>query len=224
MKTIARISGFGYLAIFISGFYANFAVVENLIDLSDATKTYQNISEDPSQLFYGILGFVVMIFFDAVLVWTLYLLLKGVNKRVSQLASLFRFVNVLFFGVALYNLILAYSIIAQPVVESINAEMKIMGLVQNFDKIWIIGLIFFGIHLALLGYLIIKSAFIPNWLGILLMLASAGYIIDGFANLYLPSYENYQQVFMLIVVIPGVVGEFSFTLWLLLKRKFEENK
>lgn len=221
MKTIARISGFAYLAIFISGFYANFAVVENLIDLGDAAKTFQNLSGNPSQLFYGILGFGVMIFFDAVLVWTLYLLLQGVNKRLSQVASFFRFINVIFFGVALYNLILAYSIVVQPGLDSLNAETKIMDLVQSFNKIWIIGLIFFGIHLVILGYLTIRSSFIPNWLGILLMLASAGYIVDGLANLFLPSYENYQHVFMLIVVIPGVIGEFSFTLWLLLKRKFE---
>jgi hypothetical protein len=91
---------------------------------------------------------------------------------------------------------------------------------QSFDRTWIIGLIFFGVHLAMLGFLILKSSKVPNWIGYLLMLASAGYVIDGFAKLYLPAYEDLQNIFMLIVVIPGVAGEFSLTVWLLFNRKY----
>ena len=38
--------------------------------------------------------------------------------------------------------------------------------------------IFFGLHLALLGYLIFKSGYIPRILGILLAIAGLGYLID----------------------------------------------
>lgn len=219
MKTIARISGISYLFIFITGFYSNFAVVESLIDLSDAAITFENISKHPDQLFNGIIGFVFMILFDAVLVWTLYQLLQDVNRRLSLSASVFRLINVIFFGIALSKLIMVYMLVSET--EPHTSPDHVLMLVQSFDRIWIIGLIFFGVHLALLGILIVKSTIVPNWLGILLIIAAAGYVIDGFANLYLPAYEDLQNIFMLIVVVPGVVGEFSFTIWLLFNRKYE---
>ncbi len=33
----------------------------------------------------------------------------------------------------------------------------------------------------------------------------------------LANYADYKEVFTMIVVIPGVVGELSFTVWLLVK-------
>lgn len=219
MKTIARISGIAYLFIFITGFYANFAVVESLIDISDASLTFENISKHPGQFFNGIIGFVIMILFDALLVWTLYKLLEDVNRRLSLLASGFRLINVLFFGMALSKLITVYLLMNGSVLGDTSPE-RVLVLVQSFDRIWIIGLIFFGVHLALLGFLIIKSSIVPNWLGYLLIIASAGYVIDGVANLYYDAYEAFENIFMLIVVIPGVLGEFSLTIWLLFNRKY----
>jgi hypothetical protein len=219
MKNISRISGIAYLFIFITGFYANFAVVESLIDLSDASITFENISKNPGQLFNGIIGFVIMILADALLVWTLYKLLENVNQRLSLLASAFRLINVIFFGLALSKLIMVYGLMNGANLGDASPE-SILALVQSFDRTWIVGLIFFGVHLAMLGFLILKASKVPNWIGYLLMLASAGYVIDGFANLYLPAYEDLQNIFMLMVVIPGVAGEFSLTIWLLFNRKY----
>jgi len=219
MKSISRISGIAYLFIFITGFYANFAVVESLIDLSDASITFENISKNLGQLFNGIAGFVIMILADALLVWTLYKLLKNVNRKLSLLASAFRLINVIFFGLALSKLIIVYVLMNGSDTGDASPD-RVLMLVQSFDRIWIVGLIFFGVHLMMLGFLILRSNTVPNWIGYLLMLASAGYVIDGLANLFLPAYEDLQNIFMLIVVVPGVVGEFSLTVWLLFNRKY----
>ena len=92
-----------------------------------------------------------------------------------------------------------------------------MTLLDAFNNTWLIGLIFFGIHLYLLSYLIIKSNYIPKILGVLLFIASVGYLVDSFASFLLPSYKNYQEIFLLIVLVPGIIGELSFCLWLLVK-------
>ena len=68
-----------------------------------------------------------------------------------------------------------------------------------------------------LGYLIFKSGYIPKIIGIFLIIASLGYLTDSFANFLLDNYSDYKEIFMLIVVIPGVIGELSFTLWLLIR-------
>ena len=60
-----------------------------------------------------------------------------------------------------------------------------------------------------------RKVFIPWFLGILLMLAGAGYVIDTLANAFLANYDDYATVFLLIVAVPSVVGELAFTIWLL---------
>ena len=92
-----------------------------------------------------------------------------------------------------------------------------MLLLKAFNNTWLIGLIFFGLHLFVLGYLIVKSGIVPRILGILLIVASLGYLTDSFANILLPNYAGYKEMFLLIVAVPGVIGELSFSLWLLFK-------
>jgi hypothetical protein len=93
----------------------------------------------------------------------------------------------------------------------------VMLSLEAFNSTWLIGLIFFGLHLALLGYLIVKSTYVNSIIGFLLIVAAAGYLIDSFANFMLPNYDDYADIFMAIVAIPGVVGELSLTFWLLIK-------
>lgn len=99
-------------------------------------------------------------------------------------------------------------------------DKKVLRLAA-FNNTWLVGLIFFAIHLFLLGYLIIKSGYIPKFIGFLLIAASAGYLSDSFANFLLRDYDAYKNIFMLIVVIPGVAGELSLTMWLLLTGVFK---
>jgi len=45
-----------------------------------------------------------------------------------------------------------------------------------------ISFLFFGLHIFLIGYLIVKSEFIPKILGILLTIALIRYGVDSFGN------------------------------------------
>ena len=47
-----------------------------------------------------------------------------------------------------------------------------------FQHIYDLGLFLFGIHLALLGFLSLRSDFIPKVVGVLLVVAGAGYASD----------------------------------------------
>lgn len=96
-------------------------------------------------------------------------------------------------------------------------EAEVMMSIKSFNNTWLIGLIFFGLHLFVLGYLIIKYVVVPKIIGVLLMIASMGYLIDSFANFLLINYAQYQDIFLLIVAVPGVIAELTFSLWLLFK-------
>ena len=68
-------------------------------------------------------------------------------------------------------------------------------------------LVFFGVYCLLIGYLVIRSAFLPRILGALMMFGGLGWM----------TYLSPQLVDHLVPynMLPGVLGEVSLTLWLL---------
>jgi len=221
LNKIARIAGIGYLVIFVTGIFANFFVLESIVEPNDAATTYNNILENTLQFRIGFLSFVVMVVFDVILTWALYLIFEPVNRNLALFGAWFRLVNTAIFGVALFALFNVLHLTSGEeylnIFEPAQLQAKVMLAIENFNNIWLIGLLFFGIHLAALGYLIIQSKFIAKFIGILLIIASLGYVIDSVAHFMMPNYNDYKDIFSMIVVIPGVVGEFSLTLWLLIR-------
>ena len=218
---ISKLAGFGYLAIFITGFFANFFVLERLVDLENASLTATNILANELLFRTGIFSFILMVVFDIVLAWALYILLKPVDKNLSLLSGWLRLVNSTVFGVALYHLFSMLRVLngAGYLKAFVPDQLQAMVLMSfnSFNDTWLVGLVFFGLHLLALGYLIFKSGYIPRIIGVLLVIAGFGYLADSFANFILINYNDYKNVFQAVVIIPGVVGELSLTFWLLFK-------
>ena len=220
-KSISRGAGFGYLIIFITGIFSNFFVIENLIIPGNAVATANNIIGNDFLFRIGILSFIIMVLFDVLLAWALYVILIPVNKNLSLLSGWLRLINSAIFAIAIYNLFSVLQILSgaeyMKVFETGQLYAQMMLLLNTFNNTWLIGLVFFGFHLFILGYLIVKSGYISKTIGVLLIIAGFGYLIDSFANFLLPNYNDYKNIFLMIVVIPGVIGELSFTFWLLFK-------
>jgi hypothetical protein len=221
LKKIARAAGLGYLIIFISGFFANFFVLEGLVVGGDAEATFANIRDNLMQFRWGIFSFLIMVVADVLLAWLLYLLLAPVDKRLSLLSAWLRLVNGAIFGLALFHLFDVLQLFSGADYLTVFAPAGLMAQVMlslgSFNYTWLIGLVFFGLHLLVLGYLVIKSGYLPKVLGFLLLLSALGYLIDSFAQFLMPHYADYQSIFQMIVVVAGVAGEFSLTAWLLVK-------
>ncbi|WP_273273325.1 DUF4386 domain-containing protein [Maribacter polysiphoniae] len=216
MKRIARISAIAYLIIFISGFYANFNVLERLVDHKNPIGSVANLVNNHTQFANGLIGFTIMLVFDVVLVWSLFGLTKYVNKTLSIIASFFRFLHAFFFSMALFKLTEVYLLISRDQYV-VDIHQKILLLLTYYDLFWTIGLLFFSVHLFYLGYLSLKSTSIANGIGYALMVAAIGYFVESMAKSTLANYSDYRVYFETLVVCTGVVGELSFTIWLLFK-------
>jgi hypothetical protein len=101
--------------------------------------------------------------------------------------------------------------------QNSQLQIQVMLFINAFQKMWSFGLIIFGIHLFITGYLVLKSAFIPKVLGILLFIASVSYIFIHIMHLFLPQYDNITAVAETILSLPMAVGELGFGVWLLIK-------
>lgn len=70
-------------------------------------------------------------------------------------------------------------------------------------------LVFFGFYCLLIGYLILKSTFLPRFLGALMVFAGLGWL-----TFLSPSLSKSLSPYNMF---PGVLGEGALTAWLLLK-------
>jgi hypothetical protein len=75
-----------------------------------------------------------------------------------------------------------------------------------------IGLVFFGIDCLLLGWLIVRSTFLPRVLGWLMALAGACYLVNSFAHFLSPPLAD---ILFPWVLFPCLPGEYGLILWLL---------
>lgn len=196
-RKLAIIAGSSYLVIFFAAIFANFFVLESILQEPLVT-----IQEHHVLVRFGILAFLVTVVFDVVVAWALYELYK--NHHLSGLSTLFRMMHAAIMGVAVFTL---------PVALMATTGQEILKQVDIFNFIWLIGLFFFGIHLILLGRIIKK----PGFIVVFLIIAGIMYMVDTSAHFLLQNYDDYSSLFLALVAIPSIIGEMSFAVWLLLK-------
>ena len=170
----------------------------------------------------GISTYLIIIILDVVVAWALYVFLKPINRSLSLLAAWFRLVYSIIFAVALVNYTNVLQLLSgASYLESFGTDQlyaQVMHSITTFNDGWAIGLIFFGLHLALVGYVVIKSVNIPKILGIILVIAGLGYFVDYMCKFLFSNYE------LLISQFVGW-GELLLMFWLIFKGvKMPEKK
>ena len=196
-RQLSLIAGISYLIIFFAAIFANFFVIEAI-----KAEPLVMISTKGMLVRFGILAFLITVVFDVVVAWALFELYK--EHALNTLSTYFRLMHAIIMGVAIYLL---------PQTLSLTSVEGILTQVNNFNTLWLIGLLFFGMHLILLGRIFQRPVFIA----IFLILAGTVYIIDTTANFLMPNYQDYSNIFLTIVAIPSVIGEMSLAIWLIWK-------
>ena len=203
LRTAAIIAGVGLLLMAILSPIAYLNTFQSLVKFDDAALTAQNILNSMGAFRTAIFLLFTVAILDIVVAWALYILLVPANKKLSALAAWLRVIYGGIFIFAISKLYVALQVITPDGTQT-------MSYLKAFQSIWDIGLILFGFHLLVLGYLVFKSGYIPKWLGVFLVLAAVGYIVDGFGKTLSPDYNlNIAQF--------TFVGEVLLIFWLLWK-------
>lgn len=87
-------------------------------------------------------------------------------------------------------------------------------------------MVFYGIVSILRGYLIFQSGYLPKFLGILLALSGAGFVIRNFVLVLAPAHAS-DFLLSDFLLLPTPLAVVALTLWLLVKgvniAKWEEK-
>ena len=212
LRTSAIVAGLGLLFMAILAPIANFGVIEKLIVPGDAASTANNIMASAGLFRIGIVIFLIVAILDVVVAWALYILLKSVNKSLSLLAAWFRVVYAAILAFALSNLLIVLQLLSGSdylkAFETNQLYAQVMLFLNGFTDGWDLGLLIFGLHLMVLGYLAFKSGYITKILGILVIVAGLGYTIDSGGKFLSPNYTLSLSTFTFI-------GEVLLIFWLL---------
>ena len=188
-RTAAIIGGVGLFGMAILAAYANFGVLATLIAPEDAKVTVQNIMASSGSFRLAIISFLVVAILDIVVAWALFVILRSANRSLSMITAWFRIIYAAIFAFSLTKLYGVFRLLTSP--ESSQSDeiySQTMNGIMAFQKGWDIGLILFGLHLLLLGFIAFRFGIIPKWLGALLAIAGLGYLIDSIGILSSPTY------------------------------------
>jgi hypothetical protein len=198
---------------------ANFLVLEGLVVDDDPAATTANIAGSPGLLRLGIVAFLLIVVLDLTLAWALHVVFRSVNRDVSVVMAWFRLGYSVMLGVALVFLVQALALATTPEASARAQAAQTMQAIDAFQTTWFLGLFLFGIHLMLLGALVVNSGYAPRVLGYILAFAGVAYAADTIAQLALSDYSTVSGPLLVLVAVPSMLGEGWLGIWLLTTRR-----
>src|SRR5947208_5589500 len=216
-KRLARIAGVLYLAVGIFGGFAEDFVDLKMYAAGNAAATAGNVVANAGLVRMGVVAHLLDGTFFIFLALTLYILLKHVHKSVARamvvlvaIGASIVCLNTVFEFEGLRTATGAVNLAALGTTGS-NALVLLLLDTQHYGLF--IAQIFFGLSLVPLGYLAYKSAgWFPKWLGVLLIVGGACYLVDLLAQFLVPDFGQNIHAF---ITIPSAIAEISMVLYLL---------
>ncbi|UHO37203.1 DUF4386 domain-containing protein [Chryseobacterium capnotolerans] len=214
----ARLAGFIYLVVIITGFYSLMYVPSQLIVWEDPGLTFRHISSSVSLFRSGIASSMLCYIAFALLPLVLYQLLKGTHKNAARLMVIFAIISV---PISFMNLQSKFSVLTivegadyLKVFDAKQLQAQVMLLLSNYNKGILIVQVFWGLWLFPFGYLVYRSGFLPKILGVFLMLGCWGYIMNVLGRTMISDFSEYA--ISGYVTLPASIGEIGMCLWLLI--------
>jgi len=215
LKRTARIAGLWYLGFALGPFYLLYVPSKTVVH-NDAAATAARVLEHETLYRWGILaetlGAVVFIGLSL----ALYRLFENVDRhRARQLVALvlvsaaLGLVNVVFSAAALLvfrggNALAAFAV---PMREAVG-----MLLIQVHGQANGINQMFWGLWLLPFGWLVVRSRFVPSWIGYWLLLDGVAWVVVSVTWFLAP--ESSDALFRYFQ--PAFLAELAAMLWLLI--------
>jgi len=218
-RATARVAGACYLVTIVAGLLAQGVLSEQLIVGGDAAATAANILSHASRFRVGFATYLVEMAAQIAMTVLLYELFKPVSRRLSLLSAVFgltgcaiKIIARLFY----YAPLLVLS--GMPYLDSFKREQLdslALLFLQINDQGAAIALLFFGFGTLLKGYLVLRSTFLPRFLGVLAIAGGLGWLTFLWPPLG-------RQLFLYVAAV-GLFGSLATIGWFLVVGVDEER-
>jgi hypothetical protein len=190
-KRLARIAGLIYLLVAIFAAFAFDFVYTRLYVPGDAAATAGNVAANSGLVGVGIVADISQSVFWVFLALTLYQLLKGINQPAARAMVVLVAIGA---GVVCLNTVFEYEGMRVATGSSFAAALGpggsnalVLLLLDTQHYGLRVAEAFYGLWLLPLGYLAFKSfGMFPRWMGILLLVGGASWLVDFLAGFLVP--------------------------------------
>lgn len=218
LRTRARRAGFLYLLLALVAPIADLYLPRTFLVAGNAAATARNIAEGVFTYRVWIVSETATNVIMLLVALALYHLLERVDRAYARLMLTLVVVGV---SVSIVNLLLpglALAFVGDGEPLAVFTDRQREALAYTFFRARTLGgqiaTVFWGLWLFPLGALVLRSGFIPRWLGWLLLVGGVSYLGLSIIAITLPSYTRVA----LPVLMPFfLVGELSTIVWLLVK-------
>jgi len=213
----ARVAGAMYLLLFTAPLRLLY-IPSKLFVSGNATATANNIAAQETLFRLGILSDLFTGTAVIFVVLALYRLFKAVDQNLATLMVILGGLMVApIYFLNTLNDAAALLLVRGADFLSVFTKGQLDALAMLFLRLHHHGVvaneIFWGLWLIPLALLVIRSRFLPRFLGYWLILNGFAYVIASFTALLLPQYETTVSNF----AFPAMLGEIALVLWLLIK-------
>jgi len=186
--------------------------MQPLVRVDDAGTTATNILAHATLYQLGFAGNLIAVAAYLVVTALFYQLFKPVNRSISLIAALMSAAGcgILAVGCVFYlaPLVVLPALHSATGPAALQARALALTFVKLYGQSYNTSLVFFGLYLVFIGYLITKSTFLPRSLGITVMLAGPW----GLTFLWPPL----ARALFPYMLLSGI-GELALLLWLIIK-------
>jgi Domain of unknown function (DUF4386) len=214
---LARITGLLYLVTAVGGVFAIF-VRGRVVESGDAAATADNIRASAMLFRAGFLSNLVASICFLLTVMALYLLLKHVHGLVAAAMVTTVAVSVAIACLNLLNWYTALSIATDghyaATFGAAQADRMVMLYVDAEYNGGNVAYVFFALWLVPLGYLVIRSGYVPKVLGVALIVGCCSYLARVFTDFLA---HDAAAGILPVIGAAGGLSELAFAVWLLVK-------
>lgn len=210
-RQTARLTGIWYLLLAISGMVGFLLLHPRIFVSDDPAKTLHHIAADEGVFRMRLVLELVIIVSQALAAVWFYRLFRPINAWAAWALAAWGMMNAAAIMVSAISMGAALDIAtaAGPVD---NGRIALIQLLSKLvSHAWGVGGLFFGLWLLPMGYIVIRSRRMPVWLGRILVLGGAGYLVSAFLG-----YAGVSGAFLNFLTVPATVGEFWMIAYLLI--------
>jgi hypothetical protein len=201
----ARVTGLLYLGLAVTALLGSLWIRNELFVADDPGATLSNLVEHDLLARLGIALDMGAVLAQTLTALWFYRLFRSIDSFAAGSIAAFGMVNAVVMMAAATLLATALDVGGDASLAEVSDRAgTAQVLIVASDHLPGIGAMFFGLWLIPMGWLVLRSGWLPRPLGHVLMIGGAGYVVSAFARYLFPD----ADLAALLLTVPATIGEF----------------
>ncbi len=209
----ARTTGLLYLGLALTGLFGFLLIRSQLFVAGSPDETLANLVDQESLARLGVALEMGVVVTQALAAVWFYRLFRSVDGFAAGVLAAFGLVNAVAILVSAASLATALEVAGDSgLAPAGDAAATVQFLYVGSENLWDVGGLFFGLWLVPMGWLVLRSGWMPRPLGWILVAGGFGYVLGAFVGQLAPDAGAVADA----LAIPASVGELWMVGYLLL--------